>query len=152
MSEEIGWDDPEEALGPEFWAQPEDVLETTFSLIYAQVAAVLRDEYRDRGGTALDLLIIERLASIYARLRMQEAGIGVEEEVSTKERRETNKEFIDFALSIKKLWATQDAAYSGEIIKRKLNAAIKDAFSKMSSEDATKLQKVLAESFAEQGV
>lgn len=137
---------PEEVLGTEFWSQPEDVLvDPTYNLIYSQVMSVLRTEHTQRGGSVIDLLLIERMAFMYAYLRMREANI--EGAMTDRTRREMNKDWLDLATAMKKLWNTEDNSDAEVKILQKVDKAINSALTDFAEPEARKIKESLYESF-----
>ncbi len=139
----------EEVLGNEFWSQP-DALRPEFSFIYIQFCQALREEVRERGGSALEYAIVERLAFSYAYLRQRESD-GMEE-FSDRNRREMNKDFLETTMALRKMWGVEDTKNATESVLRKVNKAIADAMKDMPLEEAQQLQGLLANSFEASGL
>lgn len=145
----------EEILGEEFWTQPDGVLSTEFNLIYAQVLSVLREEVRSRGGSSIDFLIVERMAFSYAYLRFRETQSADAENgnaITDRTRREMNKDWLDLATSMKKMWNSEDKENLGEAILKKVNKAIFEAVKELPEAQAREIQGRLAESFGSVGL
>lgn len=141
---------PEEALGTEFWAQPEDVLSPEYGLIYAQVISILRREHDARGGSAVDLLLIERMAFMYSYLRMREAF--TEDAMTDRTRREMNKDWIDLAANMRKMWSAEDKDSTADKILQKVDKAVQVALKDLAADEGRKVQKALAEAFENSGL
>lgn len=138
----------EETLGQEFWTQPDGVLNEVFNLMYSQSLQVLREEVRERKGSGVDYMIVERLAFMYAYLRQRES----EGDMTDRNRREMLKDWLELATSMKKLWTAEDKDNQSENLLKKVNKAILDAVKDMPAGQSVELQRALAESFASQGL
>lgn len=140
----------EETLGVEFWTQPENMFggNEVFSLMYATVLQVFRDENRTRSGSAIDLLIAERIAAMYVYLRYRESN----DDLVDRTRREFNKDVLDLLTLMKKLWLTEDKGNEAEVILKKVNTAVSSVLRDMPESQARNLQRDLAESLAAQGL
>lgn len=156
MTEVTVQSDTEEALGVEFWTQPEHALDEVHQFIYAQALSALRGEVRERDGGILDYMIVERFAFSYAILRMREAGVtagGDEAQPLTdRTRREMNKDWLEFTLALKKIWNSEDKVDQSELVLKRVNAAVNSALKDMPETQARIVQNALVESFAAHGV
>lgn len=143
---------PEETLGQEFWTQPETLFggNEVFSLMYSTVLAVFREENRQRNGSAIDLLVAERIASMYVYLRFREAD--VDTPMTDRTRREMNKDVLDLLTQMKKLWLSEDRDNAAEAVMKKANGAILNALKDMPESEARAIQRALAESFEASGL
>lgn len=139
----------DEQLGQEFWHQPQGSFSELpeYDFIYSQVVATLRNE-RGIQATAIDLLLIERLAKMYAYLRMREAF----EDMADRTRREMNKDWLDLALQLKKLWIADDKGEGGEKLLQRVNFAVKAAFEDMPPAYKERAYNKLMESFDRVGL
>ena len=142
----------EDVLGTEFWVQPEDTLSPPFNLMYVQLSQVLRDEWRTRNGSVLDLPVIERMAYMYAYLRQRESGL--RDDIPTdRTRREMNKDWIELAVAMKKMWASEDKDGGGrELVLKRVNEAVASALDGLPKERAAEVKRALAISFESHGV
>lgn len=140
----------EEALGNDFFVQPAGVLEDVFGFIYAQALGALRDEVRSRQGTALEYMVVERIAFMYAYLRQREAE--PESDLTDRTRREMNKDFLDISMALRKLWATDDSKNVEEAVLRKVNKAVFDGLKALPEAQAQEIQYALAGSFEAAGL
>lgn len=141
---------PEAILGDQFWAQPETALTEEFSFIYAQVLAVFRDEVRERSGAAIDLLLVERMAFMYAYLRQREAEPRAN--LSDRTRREMNKDWLDLATSMKKMWVAEDKDNTAEVVLKKVDKAIFNAVKDLPEAQGRNVQEALAHSLEAVGL
>lgn len=138
----------EETLGAEFWVQPDTALDETFRLMYSQLLQVFREEVRERDGGALDYMIVERLAFMYVFLRMREA----DSEMTDRNRRELQKDWLELATSMKKLWTAEDKENASENLLKKVNKAVLEVVKDLPANQSIQIQQALAESFASQGL
>jgi hypothetical protein len=137
-------------LGDNFWAQPEAALNEEFRFIYAQVLGVFRAEVAERGGSAIDLLLVERMAFMYAYLRQRESEPRVN--LTDRTRREMNKDWLDLATSMKKMWNLEDRDNADEIILKKVEKAVTKAFKDMPESQGRAAQEAMVNALAEVGV
>lgn len=139
----------EEQLGVEFWEQPEGAFATPeYDFIYTQVVSAMRSE-RGIQASSIDLLLIERFAKMYAYQRMREAF----DDLNDKTRREMNKDVVELALQLKKLWASDDKGEGGEKLLQRVNEAVKDACqNRLAPTIGQKAYVALMESFDEVGL
>lgn len=140
--------DVESTLGQEFWTQPEGVLNEVFNLMYSQSLQVLREEVRERGGSGVDYMLVERMAFMYAYLRQRET----DRDMTDRNRREMLKDWLELATSMKKLWHTEDKDNQSENLLKKVNKAVLDAVKSMPAGQSADVQRALMESFASQGL
>lgn len=142
---------PQESLGSEFWVQPDDAWagDPHYSFIYSQVVNVLLAE-RGSLASGLDLMLIERLAKMYSYLRMREAF----EDMTDRTRRELNKDWIELAVSLKKLWAADDRGEGtgAEKLLTKVNVAIKNAIKDLPPGAGQRAYAAIVDSFEREGL
>jgi predicted transcriptional regulator len=140
----------EETLGDQFWAQPDTALTDEFRFIYAQVLAVFRVEVTERGGSAIDLLLVERMAFMYAYLRQREAEPRAN--LSDRTRREMNKDWLDLATSMKKMWNAEDKDSTAEVVLKKVDKAIHNAVKDLPERQGREVREALAHSLEAVGL
>jgi predicted transcriptional regulator len=141
---------PEETLGDEFWTQPDTALTEEFRFIYAQVLGVFRAEVRERGGSAIDFLLVERMAFMYAYLRQREAEPRAN--LADRTRREMNKDWIDLASNMKKMWNAEDKDSTAEVVLKKVDKAIFNAIKDLPERQGRAVQEALAQSLEAVGL
>lgn len=140
----------EEALGAEFWVQPVDALTPTFGFMYAQALAALRLEVRERSGSVIEFMLIERIAFMYAYLRQRESDS--ENDMTDRTRREMNKDWLEISMTLRKMWGSEDNKNAEEVILRKVNKAIFEATKELPADQAKELQNALAGGFEAVGL
>lgn len=140
----------EDRLGAGFWVQPETAIAQAFSAVYSNFAEALRQEVRERGGSAIEFALAERLAANYAILRQREADDT--NPITDRTRREMNKDFIEFSLALKKIWAAEDKADQSAIFLKKLDKAVFDAVQGLPEDQRKTVQLALADSFDAAGL
>lgn len=139
----------EEALGAEFWSATQGALEPEFDLIRTLAATALRAEVRDRTGSALDFMLIERLAFMYAYLRQAEATEGT----SITALRSLQKDWLDLATNMKKIWNAEVKDNQQEILLKKVDKSIGTVFEQLpDTPEYRNIKKMFAESFQANGV
>lgn len=143
----------EQALGADFFEQPRSALREPFSVIYASALNEFRKTVRNRDGNVFDYILAERLAFSYAILRQREADTGEEEDrLTDRTRRELNKDMIEFTISLKKIWNSEDRTDQSEALLKKVDKAVVDAMKSIPKDQAEILQSVLAKEFVKVGI
>lgn len=153
MAEELQHQTADERLGQEFWTQPEEALRNgALQLMYSNLVSVLRDEIASNHGSAVDLMIAERAAFMYAYMREREAMTGPGQGMSDRGRREMNKDLVDLLLVIKKLWSVDAKNDVADKVLAKVNKSLFTVLKDLPEETGKKLQRELADAFEANGL
>lgn len=116
----------EHKMPVEFWVQPELLIkDASVKLMYAEVAAQLRDECEARGGDVLDYMLAERSAALYGYIRDRETTAGF---ANDRNRKETLQLWVSLATTVKKAWAADEeskiAARTAALVTKCMSVAL----------------------------